>query len=78
MVNFQKRLSIARALYVNPKILILDEATNSLDDISEDIIIKNIINSQKNRSIIIVTHKKKLKKYCDIVFEINSGNIKFN
>jgi ATP-binding cassette, subfamily B, bacterial PglK len=74
----KQRLSIARALYVNPKILILDEATNSLDDISEDIIIKNIINSQKNRSIIIVTHKKKLKKYCDIVFEINSGNIKFN
>jgi ATP-binding cassette subfamily C protein len=74
----KQRLSIARALYINPKILILDEATNSLDDNSEDIIIKNIISSQKNRSIIIVTHKKKLTKYCDIVFQINSGSIKVN
>jgi ABC-type bacteriocin/lantibiotic exporter with double-glycine peptidase domain len=74
----KQRLSIARALYTNPKILVLDEATNSLDDNSEDIIIKNIINSQKNRSIIIVTHKKKLTKYCDVVLEVNSGNIKVN
>jgi ABC-type bacteriocin/lantibiotic exporter with double-glycine peptidase domain len=74
----KQRLSIARALYINPKILVLDEATNSLDDNSEDIIIKNIINSQKNRSIIIVTHKKKLTKYCDVVLEVNSGNIKVN
>jgi ABC-type bacteriocin/lantibiotic exporter with double-glycine peptidase domain len=74
----KQRLSIARALYINPKILILDEATNSLDDNSEDIIIKNIIASHKNRSIIIVTHKKKLTKYCDIVFQINSGSIKVN
>ena len=54
----KQRLSIARALYINPKILILDEATNSLDDNSEDVIIKNIINYQKNKSIFIITHKK--------------------
>jgi ATP-binding cassette subfamily C protein len=72
----KQRLSIARALYINPKILVLDEATNSLDDKSEDIIVKNIINAQKNRTIILVTHKKKLTKYCDVVFEVNSGNIK--
>ncbi len=72
----KQRLSIARALYINPKILVLDEATNSLDDKSEDIIVKNIINTQKNRTIILVTHKKKLMKYCDVVFEVNSGNIK--
>ena len=72
----KQRLSIARALYINPKILVLDEATNSLDENSENLIIKNIIATQKNRSIIIVTHKKKLTKYCDIVLEVNSQKIK--
>ncbi len=72
----RQRLSIARALYANPKILILDEATNSLDDKNEEKIIKNIIDFQKNKTVIIVTHKKQLHKYCDVVFEVNNGNIK--
>jgi len=72
----RQRLSIARALYANPKILILDEATNSLDDKNEEKIIKNIIDFQKNKTVIIVTHKKQLHKYCDVVFEVNNGDIK--
>jgi ABC-type bacteriocin/lantibiotic exporter with double-glycine peptidase domain len=72
----RQRLSIARALYKDPSILVLDEATNSLDENSENTIIKNIIKSNKDRTIIIVTHKKKLAKYCDILLEVNSGQIK--
>jgi ABC-type bacteriocin/lantibiotic exporter with double-glycine peptidase domain len=72
----RQRLSIARALYKDPSILVLDEATNSLDDKSENIIIKNIIKSKKKRTIIIVTHKEKLAKYCDTILEVNSQKIK--
>lgn len=72
----RQRLSIARALYRDPSILVLDEATNSLDENSENTIIKNIIKSKKKRTIIIVAHKEKLKKYCDIVLEVNSQKIK--
>jgi len=72
----RQRLSIARALYKDPSILVLDEATNSLDENSENTIIKNVIKSKKKRTIIIVTHKEKLKKYCDIVLEVNSQKIK--
>lgn len=72
----KQRLGIARALYINPKILVLDEATNSLDDSSEDVILKNIIKNQKNKSIFIITHKKKLIRYFDVLFEIKSGKIK--
>jgi ABC-type bacteriocin/lantibiotic exporter with double-glycine peptidase domain len=72
----RQRLSIARALYKDPSILVLDEATNSLDENSENTIIKNIIKSNKDRTIIIVTHKKKFLKYCDVVFEVNNGDIK--
>jgi len=72
----RQRLSIARDLYKDPSILVLDEATNSLDENSENTIINNIIKSKKKRTIIIVTHKEKLKKYCDIVLEVNSQKIK--
>ena len=72
----KQRLSIARALYRDPKILILDEATNSLDEKSEKEIIENIIKSKKSRTIIFITHKKKFAKYCDIVLEVDSGKIK--
>lgn len=72
----KQRLSIARALYTNPQILVLDEATNSLDDESEEMIIKNVINFQKKKTIIIVTHKKKLLKYCDVILRVRNGDIK--
>jgi ABC-type bacteriocin/lantibiotic exporter with double-glycine peptidase domain len=72
----KQRLSIARALYVNSNILILDEATNSLDERSEVIIIKNIINFYKKKTIIIITHKKKLMKYFDVILKVENQKVK--
>jgi ABC-type bacteriocin/lantibiotic exporter with double-glycine peptidase domain len=71
----KQRISIARALYRDPKILILDEATSSLDEKSEKEIIKNIIKSKKDRTIIFITHKKQFAKYCDVVLEVDTGKI---
>ena len=51
----RQRIGLARALYANKKILIMDEATSSLDKKNEDKIIQNII-SLKNKTVIIVTH----------------------
>lgn len=73
----KQRLGIARALYFDRDILILDEATNSLDQLTEEKIIKNICNL-KNKTIIFVTHKKSLLKYCDIIFDLNLNKIKNN
>jgi ATP-binding cassette subfamily B protein len=52
----KQRLGIARALYKNKEILVLDEATNALDSESEEIILKNLANI-KDITIIQVTHK---------------------
>lgn len=54
----KQRIAIARALYKNSEIIILDEATSCLDVIMEDIIIKNILDM--NKKIIIVSHRKEL------------------
>jgi len=71
----KQRLSIARALYTDSQILILDEATNSLDERSEEEIIKNIIKFYNSRTIIIITHKNKLKKYFDIILKVENQKI---
>lgn len=72
----KQRLSIARALYKNPNILILDESTNSLDENAEIKLIKNIIDLMKDKTIFIITHKKSLLKYCDFIIDINKSKIK--
>lgn len=54
----KQRVSIARVLYSEPKILILDEATNALDKVSEKNLFNNIFKNFPNLTIIVVTHRK--------------------
>ena len=55
----KQRLLIARALYRNPSILILDESTNSLDGKSERVLLKKLINYLKDKTIIMISHNSK-------------------
>jgi len=74
----KQRICIARALYLKPEILILDEATNSLDEVSEVNVFKNIrlLSRENKKTVIIITHKKSLLKYCDEIFEVKNKNVK--
>ena len=53
----KQRIGIARALFTKPDILILDEATNALDGVTEDTILNNIINKSKDLTVIIISHR---------------------
>ena len=72
----KQRLVIARALYKNPKILIFDEITSSLDSENEKYIIKEISKLKKNKTIILISHKKSSLLYCDKILELKNGKIK--
>ena len=61
----KQRIGLARALYKKPKILILDEFTSSLDLITEEKILKELIKFKNKITIIFVTHRDAVVKYCD-------------
>ncbi len=59
-----QRIAIARALLRKSPVLLLDEATSSLDAKTEEKVLKNIMNTQKGTTIIVVTHRPEALKYC--------------
>ena len=74
-----QRLGIARALYQDPKIIIFDEATNALDNDTENKILKMIQNIKKNKLIFIVTHNTNPLDICDITLKIDkNGEFRFS
>lgn len=70
-----QRIGIARALYNDPEILILDEATSALDENTEENIIKEIFSKNLEKTVIFVTHRKSIVKYCDISYEIKNKKL---
>ena len=72
----RQRIGLARSFYFEKQILILDEATNALDELIERSILDNIIKNKKNSLIIIISHNKKTLEECDEIYEIIDNNIK--
>ena len=70
-----QRVGIARALYHNPKILIFDESTSSLDKKTEQEILANLYSFKKRKTVIFITHKVDLLNNCDHVYELKKNNI---
>ena len=70
----RQRISLARTLYMKPKILLLDEVTSALDLKNENEILKTIYNL-KNTTKILISHNKEALKYCDIIYELRDKNL---
>ena len=70
----RQRIGIARAIYQNKKIIMLDEATNSLDEATEDLIYKKLNKFKSNElTIINISHKTDVFKYCNKVLKLDNG-----
>lgn len=71
----RQRIGIARAIYKDPQILILDEATNALDYESEKDILNSLIKNKQNKIIIIINHRVNMLKNCDRILVVKNGMI---
>ena len=71
----RQRLAIARAILANPKIIILDEATSSLDTESESLIQKSLSELIKDRTTIVIAHRLSTIKKADQILVIEAGRI---
>ena len=71
----KQRIVIARAFYDAREILVLDEATNAIDESTEKEIYQNIIDEKGSKTIVIVSHNKSNLSFCDNKYEIKDGSI---
>lgn len=71
----RQRLGIARALYKDPEILILDESTSALDLKTESEIINDIHQIMKDKTMIIISHRKSTLEKCDEIFSLNENGM---
>ena len=71
----KQRLSIARAVYKNPEFLFFDEATNSLDANNEKVILENMQQFFKNRTVVVVAHRLSTVKNADKIVVMENGTI---
>jgi ABC-type multidrug transport system fused ATPase/permease subunit len=71
----KQRIGIARALYNDPEILVLDEATSSLDDETEAEIMNEIYDVSGNKTLIIIAHRLSTVERCDRCIQIENGEL---
>jgi len=72
----RQRIGIARALYKNKSILILDEATSGIDLDTEEKLFKSLIKYKKNITLIMISHRKKSLQFCNKKFFLEKGSLK--
>jgi len=70
----RQRLGIARALYRDASMLLMDEATSGLDAAAEQEIGDMLATLRKNRTIIVIAHRPSTLRHCDTVYELRSGS----
>jgi ABC-type multidrug transport system fused ATPase/permease subunit len=70
----RQRIGIARALYKDAPLLILDEATNALDEAMEEQVLSSLF-ADKERTIIVIAHRPSALKHCDQVVTLSGGKL---
>ncbi|HVN46632.1 MAG TPA: ABC transporter ATP-binding protein [Steroidobacteraceae bacterium] len=71
----RQRLAIARALYRDASVLILDEVTSSLDGTAENEILETLRALRPARTVLMIAHRAGALRHCEVVFELRNGEL---
>jgi ATP-binding cassette, subfamily B, bacterial PglK len=71
----RQRIGIARALYTDASVLILDEATNALDGLTEQELIATLLRLRGRYTVILIAHRLSSVRACDLIFELQGGKV---
>ena len=71
----KQRIGIARALYFDPEVIILDEVTSSLDLKTENEFLNSILKFKEKKTLIIVTHRPSLLRACNKIYKLEEGRL---
>lgn len=71
----KQRIGIARAFLHDAPFLLLDEPTSNLDSLNEGIILKSLKESRKDKTVVLVSHRKSTMNLADGVYEMENGRI---
>lgn len=72
----RQRLALARLFFDKSKIIILDEATSAMDNITEKTVMKNLVDKLKDKTIIVIAHRLETIKDVDTIYVLSEGVIK--
>ena len=71
----KQRIGIARAIYNNPSLLILDEPTSNLDKESQILFQKCLLEIKKNKIVVLITHSHEMLNNCDSVYQLKNKKL---
>ena len=71
----RQRLAIARALYRNPQVLILDEATSAMDVQTQECVMDVVAEVMKGRAVLMITHRAETLDYCNKILTLPDGRL---
>jgi len=71
----RQRIGIARALYTDASVLIMDEATSAQDGLTEHELMATIMRLRGHYTIILIAHRLSTVQECDLIFEFDSGEM---
>ena len=72
----RQRVGIARALYTQPSVLVLDEATSNLDQATENRIVETLASLRGGVTMIVVTHRTASVRHCDQIVYLENGRVR--